>query len=84
MAYDDLRYDDVRQKSIHNTFQRIEGIYDQIVYWRVRSLEADIHRQIQDEGQIGTHGRQEQQETGLKVVAVSSAAVDSAAAPAGD
>ena len=43
MAYDDLRYDDVRQKSIHNTFQRIEGIYDQIVYWRVRSLEADIH-----------------------------------------
>ena len=43
MGYDDLRYDDVRQKSIHNTFQRIEGIYDQIVYWRVRSLEADIH-----------------------------------------
>ncbi|MDJ0767744.1 MAG: Ca2+-dependent phosphoinositide-specific phospholipase C [Ilumatobacter sp.] len=43
MAYDDLRYDDVRQKSIHNTFQRTEGIYDQIVYWRVRSLEADIH-----------------------------------------
>lgn len=43
MAYDDLRYDDVRQKSVHNTFQRIEGIFDQIVYWRVRSLEADIH-----------------------------------------
>ena len=43
MAYDDLRYNDVRQKSIHNSFQRIEGIYDQIVYWRVRSLEADIH-----------------------------------------
>ena len=43
MAYDDLRYNEVRQKSIHNTFQRTEGIYDQIVYWRVRSLEADIH-----------------------------------------
>ena len=43
MAYDELRYDSVRQKSIHNTFQRTEGIYDQIVYWRVRSLEADIH-----------------------------------------
>lgn len=43
MAYEDLRYDDVRQKSVHNTFQRIEGIFDQIVYWRVRSLEADLH-----------------------------------------
>ena len=43
MAYDDLRYDDVRQKSVHNTFQRIEGIADQVVYWRVRSLEADLH-----------------------------------------
>lgn len=43
MTYDHLRYDEVRQKSVHNAFQRIEGIYDQIVYWRIRSLEADIH-----------------------------------------
>ncbi len=44
MSYDDLRYNEVRQKSAHNAFQQQEGIYDQIVYWRIRSLELDLHR----------------------------------------
>ena len=44
MAYEDLRYNEVRQTSSHNAFQRFEGIYDQVVYWRVRSLEIDLHR----------------------------------------
>jgi len=39
-----LRYNEVRQKSAHNAFQQQEGIYDQIVYWRIRSLEIDLHR----------------------------------------
>lgn len=43
MAHDELRYDQVRQKSVHNAFQKSEGIYDQVVYWRVRSLEIDVH-----------------------------------------
>jgi len=40
----DLRYDEVRQKSVHNCFQRHEGVLDQFAYWRVRSFEVDIHR----------------------------------------
>jgi len=44
MAYEDLRYNEVRHTSSHNVFQRFEGIYDQVVYWRVRSLEIDLHR----------------------------------------
>ena len=44
MAYADLRYNEVRQTSSHNAFQRSEGIYDQVVYWRIRSLEIDLHR----------------------------------------
>jgi hypothetical protein len=39
----DLRYDEVRQKSVHNCFQRHEGVLDQFVYWRIRSFEVDIH-----------------------------------------
>lgn len=39
-----LRYDQVRQKSVHNCFGQREGVLDQIVYWRARSLEVDIHR----------------------------------------
>lgn len=38
-----LRYDQVRQKSAHNSFQRDEGLIDMIVVHRVRSLELDIH-----------------------------------------
>jgi hypothetical protein len=37
------RYDEVRQKSSHNSFQRDEGLLDQMIYHRVRSLEFDIH-----------------------------------------
>lgn len=43
MSDGDLRYDAVRQKSIHNCFQRHEGVLDQFAYWRVRSFEVDIH-----------------------------------------
>ena len=39
-----LRYNEVRQTSSHNAFQRPESIYDQVVYWRIRSLEIDLHR----------------------------------------
>lgn len=38
-----LRYDEVRQKSAHNSFQRDEAIIDMIAVHRVRSLEFDIH-----------------------------------------
>jgi hypothetical protein len=41
--YSEIRYNQVRQKSSHNSFQREEGIYDQFLYWRVRSLEFDLH-----------------------------------------
>ena len=43
MSAEDLRYDAVRQKSVHNCFQRHEGVLDQFIYWRVRSFEVDIH-----------------------------------------
>ncbi len=38
-----LRYDQVRQKSAHNSFQRDESLLDQLVYHRIRSLELDVH-----------------------------------------
>ena len=44
MAYAGLRYNEVRQTSSHNTFQRSKGIFDQVLYWRIRSLEIDLHR----------------------------------------
>lgn len=44
MPYETLRYNEIRQKSAHNAFQQAEGIYDQVVYWRIRSLELDLHR----------------------------------------
>jgi hypothetical protein len=36
-------YNEVRQKSSHNSYQRAEALLDQLVYHRVRSLERDIH-----------------------------------------
>lgn len=42
-ADDAPRYDDVQQKSAHNSYQRHEAIVDQLVYHRVRSIELDIH-----------------------------------------
>lgn len=38
-----LRYDDVRAKSAHNAYERDEGIIDQLLYHRIRSIELDIH-----------------------------------------
>lgn len=38
-----VRYDGVQQKSAHNSYQRDEAIFDQLVYHRIRSLELDIH-----------------------------------------
>ncbi len=38
-----IRYNQVRQKSSHNSYLRTEGYLDQALYWRVRSLEIDIH-----------------------------------------
>jgi hypothetical protein len=51
MTHDDLRYNEVRQKSAHNAFQQLEGIYDQVAYWRIRSLELDLHK-----GKLGYGG----------------------------
>src|SRR5215213_75042 len=41
--YEDIRYNQVRQKASHNSYQRDEGLYDQFLYWRLRSMEVDIH-----------------------------------------
>lgn len=38
-----LTYNQVRQKGSHNSYQRTEGYADQALYWRIRSLEIDIH-----------------------------------------
>ena len=37
------RYNQVRQKSSHNSYQRKEGYPCQALYWRIRSMEIDIH-----------------------------------------
>lgn len=37
------RYDEIRQKSAHNSYQRDEAIVDQLAYHRVRSIELDLH-----------------------------------------
>lgn len=36
------RYNQVRQKSVHNAYNGEEGLYDQLIFWRVRSIELDI------------------------------------------
>ncbi len=38
-----VRYDEVRQKSIHNAYGRNEPLFDQLVYHRARSVELDLH-----------------------------------------
>jgi len=43
-AYENIRYNQVRQKSSHNSYERTESAFDQVVYWRIRSLEFDLHR----------------------------------------
>src|SRR5690349_15338941 len=37
------RLDEVRAKSSHNSYERDEALFDQLVYHRVRSIELDIH-----------------------------------------
>jgi len=37
------RYNEVRQKSAHNSYTRQEALLDQLVYHRLRSIELDIH-----------------------------------------
>lgn len=37
------RYDEIVQKSSHNSYARAEPLLDQLVYHRVRSLELDVH-----------------------------------------
>ncbi len=49
LRYYDLCYNDVRQKSAHNAYERsisnnvYEDIFDLVAYWRIRSIELDIH-----------------------------------------
>ncbi len=38
-----LAFNQVRQKSSHNSYERQEAIFDQLVYHRLRSLEFDLH-----------------------------------------
>jgi hypothetical protein len=38
-----LRFNEVYQKAIHNSYERDEALFDQLVYHRVRALELDIH-----------------------------------------
>jgi len=41
--YSEVRYNQVVQKDSHNSYDRQEGIYDQMIYWRLRSIEFDLH-----------------------------------------
>ncbi len=43
LDYDQLRYNMVQQKASHNSYQRTEGLVDQMLYWRLRAVEMDIH-----------------------------------------
>ncbi len=38
-----LRYNEVRQKSSHNSYERDEALIDQLVFHRIRSIELDTH-----------------------------------------
>lgn len=40
---EEATYRAARQKGSHNSYQRSEGYIDQALYWRIRSLEIDIH-----------------------------------------
>lgn len=43
-------YNQVRQKSSHNSYQRKEGLPGQALYWRIRSQEIDIHNSNNSSG----------------------------------
>jgi hypothetical protein len=38
-----LKYNDVRQKASHNSYERREGLFDQLAYHACRSVEIDCH-----------------------------------------
>lgn len=52
----DIFYNQVRQKGSHNSYQRDEGYLDQALYWRIRSLEIDIHNSNHIAGWPMLHG----------------------------
>lgn len=41
--YDKLRYNHVRARGSHNSYQRDEDLVDQMLYWRLRHVELDLH-----------------------------------------
>lgn len=43
VPYAEVYYNQVRAKASHNSYQRTEGLSDQFAYWRLRSLELDLH-----------------------------------------
>ncbi len=38
-----LRYNDVARKHVHNSYERKESVFDQALYYMVRSFELDLH-----------------------------------------
>lgn len=42
-ALSTLRYNEVQQKATHNSYDRDEPNFDQLVYHRIRALEFDLH-----------------------------------------
>ncbi len=52
----DIKYNQVRQKGSHNSYQRSEGYPDQALYWRIRSLEIDIHNSNNRDGWPALNG----------------------------
>lgn len=47
-VFAEIRYNQVQQKSSHNSYSRDEGILDQLIFHRIRSIEFDLYR-----GKIG-------------------------------
>jgi len=44
----DVRYNEIRLKASHNSYQRSESIIDQLVYHRLRAIEYDLHANFGD------------------------------------
>ena len=55
--YSTVRYNEVTQKSIHNAYQRQEGLCDQMLYWRSRSVEIDIWASSTPRKWVINHGQ---------------------------
>lgn len=41
--YDELKLNQIRARGSHNSYQRDEDIADQLVFWRLRHVELDLH-----------------------------------------